>query len=92
MLMCYGLDIVTRMLRPLHIWKCLGNSTEAKQFWETYTAVNEKLVKIRKVVKENEIPKRLDLYYNLELDQEGNVNIIEYPETMEGVIKSFVDR
>jgi dipeptidyl-peptidase-3 len=92
MLMCYGLDIVTKMLRPLHIWKCLGNATEAKHFWDTYTAVNEKFIKIRKIVKENDIPRRLELYYNLELDQEGNVNIIEYPETMEGVIKSFVDR
>jgi dipeptidyl-peptidase-3 len=92
MLMCYGLDIVTRMLRPLHIWKCLGNITEARNFWDTYTNVKEDLLKLKKTVKENEIPRRLELYYNLELDSEGSVNIIDYPETMEGIIKSFVDR
>jgi dipeptidyl-peptidase-3 len=90
--MCYGLDIITRMLRPLHIWKCLGNVEEARKFWDIHTQVDNGFLKIRKVVKENEIPRRLELYYNLEIDSEDNVVIVDYPETMEGIIKSFVDR
>jgi dipeptidyl-peptidase-3 len=89
--MCYGLDIITRMLRPMHIWKCLGNVEEARKFWETYTHVNEDFLKKRKIIKENEIPRRLELYSNLEVDGDSVVTV-DYPETMEGIIKSFVDR
>jgi len=55
--------------------------------------VPENYFSIKKLIKENFIPRRLQLFDNLELDEVNmDVQIKEYPETTEGVIQSFVDR
>jgi dipeptidyl-peptidase-3 len=92
MILIYGQELVTKILVPLHIWRCTGDIDEARPFIEKYSQVNESFLKIQKVIKENEIPRRLELYYNLNIDNNSNVSIDEYPATLEGIINSFVDR
>lgn len=92
MLLCYGQDIVSRILTPLHIWKCTGDDAPAREFFDKYSSVNDYFLKIRKIVVENQIPRRLELYHNLKLENNEVVNIETYPETIEGIIESFVDR
>jgi dipeptidyl-peptidase-3 len=92
MILCFGQEIVSRMLLMLHVWKCIGDVDSTRSFFEKYSQVDEKFLKARKIIKENTVPKRLELFHNLTLDDDQNVSIIEYPETMEGIINSFIDR
>jgi len=93
MILCYGLEIITRMLIPLQIWMSSGNVEEANMFFEKFSEVPEKYLKIKKNIDENFINRRLQLFDNLELEElTMNVEVKEYPETYEGIIQSFVDR
>ena len=92
MIIYYGQELVNRILTPIHIWKCTGNSVDAKAFVQKYSAVNEKFLKIKKIIEEYKTPRRLELNHNIIIDENMNVEIEEYPETMEGIIKSFVNR
>jgi len=92
MILCYGQDLVSRILTPLHIWKCTGDSETAKNFSAKYSTVDENFLKIRKLIMDISIPRRLELFHNLEICSEFDVNIKSYPESLEGIINSYVDR
>lgn len=93
MILCYGNEIVTRIIIPLQIWMSTGTIDEASQFFDKYSQVPDHYLKIKKFLEENFIPKRLQFFDNLELDElTNNVTVKEYPETIEGFIQSFVDR
>ena len=64
----------------------------AKEFYAHHSEVNEFFLKVRKITCDNEKPRRLELNHNLKLDENNNVVLVEYPETTEGVIESYVDR
>lgn len=93
MILCYGHELVTRIIIPLQIWMSTGNNEEASMFFDKYSQIPEDYLKIKKILNENFIPSRLHLFDNLELDElTQNVSVREYPETIEGIIHSFVDR
>jgi dipeptidyl-peptidase III len=92
MIIYYGQELVTRILTPLHVWKCTANSKDAREFVNKYSAVNEHFLKIKKIIDDFKIPRRLELNHNIFIDEDMTVIIEEYPETMEGIIKSFVNR
>ena len=92
MIICYGQEIVSKILLNLHIWKCTGDYDSAKSFYDKYSVVNEYFVKLIKIIKINRYSKNLELYNNLEIDLDKNIQIIDYPVTMEGIINSYVDR
>lgn len=88
----HGKKLVEDILIKIHIWKAIGDFEDANTFYEKYSHVDEMFLKIREILLENEPPRRLELNHNLKIDQSGSVSIIEYPETVEGIIESFVDR
>lgn len=92
MIIYYGQEIVSRILTPLQIWKCTANSIDAKAFVHKYSDVNEHFLMIKKIIDDFKIPRRLELNHNIFIDEHTNVLVEEYPETMEGIIKSFVNR
>ena len=49
-------------------------------------------LKIREIVIANETPRRRELNQNLKMNDDKTISIVEYPETAEGIIQSFVDR
>jgi dipeptidyl-peptidase-3 len=92
MILCYGQDLVSRILTPIHIWRCTGDAEQAKVFSDKYSAVNDFYLKIRKIICDISIPRRLELFHNLEMGIDGNIIIKHYPESLEGIINSYVDR
>ena len=92
MLLCYGQDLVSRMLTSLHVWKCTGDYEEARLFTEKYSSVNDYFLKIRKIICDMNIPRRLELFCNLEISNDSEVTIKHYPDSLEGIINSYVDR
>lgn len=92
MILCYGQFLVAEILKNIHIWKCTGDCESAKAFFDKYSEVNEFYLKIRQITCENEVPRRLELYHNLVMKDNKSIVLEEYPETLEGIIESFVDR
>ena len=93
MIIYYGRDIVKELLIKIHIWKCSGNYDTAKKFFEKYLQVNDQFLEVRKKIVENKIYFKYYLYPNLKKDDKSNlITIQEYPETMEGIIQSNVER
>ena len=92
MIIYYGQELVNRILTPLHVWRCTANSKDARAFIQKYSAVNENFIKIKKIIDDFKIPRRLELNHNIMIDEHMNVKIEEYPQSMEGIIKSFVNR
>lgn len=93
MILIYGQELINRILVPLHIWRCTGDIQNARSFFEKYSLVNEYFLKIRRVIVEHQVPRRLELYNNLVLDNNTmNITLEKYPDTLEGIINSFVDR
>lgn len=90
-LMKYGKELIRKILLNLHIWKCTCDVESANEFYEYYSKVDEKFTKIRKICCDNEKPRRIELNHNLIIEND-DVKVIEYPETLENVIQSFVDR
>ena len=92
-MMKFGRDLVSKILLNLHIWKCTSDCESAEKFYDEYSHVDDFMLKIRKICVDNEKPRRFELYHNLKLSEDGkNVTVIEYPETVEGIIESNVDR
>ena len=87
-------DILSKFLLKLHIWKCTGDVENANKCIEHYSDVDEKFLKIKKIVdkKEKERPKTLFLFHNLNRDEDGTVTFKEYTQNYEGIIESNLDR
>ena len=88
----HGKALVEKILTHLHIYKATGDFENAKIFYDKYSAVDEYYLKIREIVIANETPRRLELNHNLKMNDDKTISIVEYPETVEGIIQSFVDR
>lgn len=48
-------------LRKLHIYKSIGDFEEAAKFFNHYSEVDDLMLKLRKIVIDNKIPRRLEL-------------------------------
>jgi dipeptidyl-peptidase-3 len=71
----------------------MGDYDAAKKMFDHYSEVDEELIKIRQIVIDNKIPRRLELQPNLFLDPlENDVKYKDYEESFEGIIKSVVER
>jgi dipeptidyl-peptidase-3 len=85
-------EILLDLMPKMHIWRCIGDAESANQFIDQYSKPDEKCLKIKTILDKIELPKTLYLYNNLILDEEGLVKIKEYPNTLEGIIESNLDR
>ena len=85
--------ILSNLMPKIHIWKCIGDVESAKQFIEHHSKLNQKFLKIKYILEKEPLPLTYFLYNNLIIDEEdGSVNYKEYPETLEGIIESNIDR
>ncbi len=92
MILCYGQEIVTKILTNIHVWKCTGDFKSAKEFSDKHSQVSDFFLKIRQIIIDSAIPRRLELYHNIEMDENNQIKIKTYSESLEGIINSFVDR
>ena len=71
----------------------MGDYEAAKKMFDHYSKVDEELLKARKIVLENKVPRRINLQPNLLLDFVTSEPVYKgYEESFEGVIKSSVER
>ena len=91
-LMKHGKALVEKILTHLHIYKATGDYENAKKFYDKYSEVDDYYLKIREILLANETPRRIELYHNLKVNEDKTISIVEYPDTVLGVIESYVDR
>lgn len=93
MILCYGNEICEKILINLNIWRSTGDYEAAKAFMSKNSEVDDFFMKIRRIMCDNQQPRTLDVYHNLVLNKDDtSIYIAEYPETMEGIIQSYVER
>lgn len=88
----HGKALVEKILTHLHIYKATGDYENAKKFYDKYSEVDDYYLKIREILLANETPRRIELYHNLKVNEDKTISIVEYPDTVLGVIESYVDR
>ena len=87
----YGKNIVSELLKIIHISKCIGAFETAKRFFNEYGDVSVELENIYYMIKwPKNIKKQMNI--DLKIDEKENIKINEYPSTPIGFIKSVVDR
>ena len=85
--------ILSNLMPKIYIWKSTGDVESATEFFEKYSKLNEKILKIKKIMeKKSEIPTTLFLYHNLIKDEDNTISYKEYEENLEGIIESNLDR
>lgn len=88
MIICYGLEMISKFINQFHIWKCIGDIKGASEFINQYTQVNEK---DEKIIISN-FPEKLYLFDNIMKGSDESYSVEHYPCELEGIIQSNIDR
>eukprot|EP00347_Sterkiella_histriomuscorum_P003337 403364678 len=87
-----GKELITKFLVILQTYKSTGSIDRAQKFWDHYSKVDGIFLKIRDIVIDKKKPRRVELNNNLVRNAESDIEIVNYPETFESIIASYVDR
>ncbi|KAE8146247.1 dipeptidyl peptidase [Aspergillus avenaceus] len=91
-ILTHGRPAVERYLQKLHVYKSTADFEEGKKLYDDITSVDEWWgTKVRDVVLKNKIPRKVFVQGNTTLNGD-DVTLQEYEPTLEGMIKSFVER
>lgn len=79
------------MLLGVHMYRCTSDVQQCRAYWEALSQVDGKYVEWRVIVLAQNEPKWVFVQANTVL-KEGEVTLLEYEPTREGVIRSWVER
>lgn len=78
------------------MYKSIGDYDTAKVFFDGYSSVDETMMKVRQIVIDNKLPRRLELQPNLFLNRTASgghkVEYVGYEATHEGIVQSYIER
>lgn len=87
-----AVDALRDFLHSLHVYKTTANVKEGLAFYNDITDVSDDYAKYRDAVLRKKLPRKQLIQANTVLDNEGNVDVVEYDESEVGMIQSFADR
>ena len=87
-LMGPGRQIIGDLLRHLQQYKSSADSENGVAFYKDHSQVNEHFLKVRKIVLANQKPRRMDMYYELAIEN-GEVVEKKAEVSMKGLVESF---
>ncbi|MFH4978365.1 hypothetical protein AB6A40_005074 [Gnathostoma spinigerum] len=87
-----GKPAVGAFLRKLQAYKSTADFDGGSVFFNYMGRVEKRDLKWREIVIDRRQPRRLFVQGNTQLDSAGEVTLKTYPETVEGIIDSIVDR
>ncbi|WKX90543.1 hypothetical protein Q1695_009409 [Nippostrongylus brasiliensis] len=87
-----GRPAVNAFLAKLQGFKSTGDVEGGKKLFESYGKVGEQEARWRDICIARRKPRRIFLQANTRIDNSGNVELVSYEPTAEGVIQSFVER
>ena len=85
-------EALSPFLKKLHILKCMGDFDSAQEWFGKYMEVDDFFLKIKKIVEDNKLPRRLEIQPNLFLNSYNSIEYKDYDQTHEGIIRSYVER
>jgi dipeptidyl-peptidase-3 len=88
----HGIPAIGRYLQKLHVFKSTADFAAGKKLYDEICTVGEDMAKYREVVMRKKLPRKQFVQANTVVDEEGKVRLREYEPTLEGLIKSYVER
>jgi dipeptidyl-peptidase III len=85
-------DALKPFLHKLHVLKSIGDYDTAKEWFDKYSEVDDHFLKIKRIVEANRLPRRLEIQPNVFLSPYGEVEYKDYDQSIEGIIRSYVER
>jgi len=77
-------------LRKFQIYKSTADVEQGTKFFKKYIEVDEKFLRYRDIVMMHKRPRELEMFYDLELLENGSVEMRGFEESFEGIIRSYV--
>jgi len=87
----HGIPAVGDYLQKLHVYKSTADFEGGKKLYEDMTTVGEDMAKYREVVMRKKLPRKQFVQANTVLEG-GGVTLKEYEPTLEGLVRSYVER
>ena len=87
-----GQKAISDFLKKLHVYKCSADVKHGSEFFETLTTIPDDLLKFRKAVLAQKLPRKQLVQANTYIDKDGKVQLKEYEESEIGMINSFAER
>lgn len=93
-ILSHGRPAVEDYLQKLHIYKATADFAAGKQLYDDITSVGDWWAeKARPLVLKKKTPRKVFVQANTVLDEKsGEVQLVEYEPTIEGMVKSYVER
>ena len=93
-ILSHGRPAVESYLQKLHVYKSTADVEAGKKLYDDITSVDEWWAeKVRPVVLSKKTPRKVFVQANTVLDEKsGEVELVEYEPTVEGMIESYVER
>ena len=93
-ILSHGRPAVEDYLQKLHVYKSTADFEAGKKLYDDITSVDEWWAeKVRPVVLSKKTPRKVFVQANTVLDaKSGEVSLVEYEPTIEGMVKSYVER
>lgn len=93
-ILSHGRPAVADLLQKLHIYKATADFAAGKKMYDEITSVDEWWAEIgRPIVLKKKTPRKVFVQANTVLDEQtGEVKLVEYEPTLEGMIQSYFER
>ncbi|KAK3897692.1 dipeptidyl peptidase 3 [Staphylotrichum tortipilum] len=88
----HGKPALGAMLLRLHMYRCTADAAACREYYEELSKVDGEYLAWREAVVRARPPPMVFVQANTVVDAEGEVRLREYEETVEGVVKSWVER
>lgn len=86
-----GFKAIDEFLHKLHVYKSIGDFETAEKFFNSYSQVNETMLKVRDIVIARRKPRRLELQPGLR-NADGKISYVGYEENHSGIVQSYIER
>jgi dipeptidyl-peptidase-3 len=72
----------------LHCFKATGDVARGTELFDYFTRVDEQTLRIQEIIVARQKPRRVFVQPTITLSPQGTVELVQYDETFEGIIKS----
>lgn len=86
-----GFPAISEFLKKLHCFKSTGDVEKGRALFNHYSLFDETAKKMRDIIVTNQKPRRMDVQGNVKLVN-SIPQVVNYPETFDGIIQSFLER
>jgi dipeptidyl-peptidase-3 len=87
-----GLKVIGEFLYKLQVYKSTADVENGIKFYQEYCSVTDEFNELREIAILKKEPRKVFIQPLTKMEDNGDINYIEYPNTTYGMIQSFIDR